>query len=113
MTTLSPNSQLPLVAVASFPEYEEALAVDKKLPMEEASDKKKWAKRSVVMYKIYIFKVLKQVHPNIGISRKAMTIMNSFDWIEERGDGIWVMLDLLLRVVVMGLTEAVEKKEEE
>ncbi|KAI5019141.1 hypothetical protein ZWY2020_044029 [Hordeum vulgare] len=29
-------------------------------------------------YKIYIFKVLKQVHPDIGISSKAMSIMNSF-----------------------------------
>ena len=29
-------------------------------------------------FKIYVFKVLKQVHPEIGISSKAMTIMNSF-----------------------------------
>ena len=29
-------------------------------------------------YKIYIYKVLKQVHPDTGISRKAMSIMNSF-----------------------------------
>ena len=29
-------------------------------------------------YKIYIFKVLKQVHPDIDISSKAMGIMNSF-----------------------------------
>ncbi|XP_060842722.1 histone H2B-like [Rhopalosiphum padi] len=28
-------------------------------------------------YAIYIYKVLKQVHPNIGISSKAMNIMNS------------------------------------
>uniref|UniRef100_A0A453MV72 Core Histone H2A/H2B/H3 domain-containing protein n=1 Tax=Aegilops tauschii subsp. strangulata TaxID=200361 RepID=A0A453MV72_AEGTS len=33
---------------------------------------------SVETYKIYIFKVLKQVHPDIGISYKAMSIMNSF-----------------------------------
>jgi histone H2B len=32
----------------------------------------------VETYKIYIFKVLKQVHPDIGISSKAMSIMNSF-----------------------------------
>jgi histone H3/H4 len=32
----------------------------------------------VETYKIYIFKVLKQVHPDIGISSKAMGIMNSF-----------------------------------
>ncbi|KAL1109030.1 hypothetical protein V6Z11_D03G151500 [Gossypium hirsutum] len=53
----------------------------KKLPKEggAAGDKKKKkAKKSVETYKIYIFKVLKQVHPDIGISSKAMGIMNSF-----------------------------------
>ena len=29
-------------------------------------------------YKIYIYKVLKQVHPDTGISSKAMSILNSF-----------------------------------
>lgn len=29
-------------------------------------------------YSTYIYKVLKQVHPDTGISRKAMSIMNSF-----------------------------------
>ena len=29
-------------------------------------------------YSIYIYKVLKQVHPDTGISSKAMQIMNSF-----------------------------------
>ncbi|OIT37419.1 PREDICTED: histone H2B.2 [Nicotiana attenuata] len=54
----------------------------KKLPAKEgasgADKKKKKAKKSVETYKIYIFKVLKQVHPDIGISSKAMGIMNSF-----------------------------------
>ncbi|KAJ4903183.1 Histone H2B.3 [Raphanus sativus] len=57
----------------------------KKLPKEasigasSATDKKKKrSKKSVETYKIYIFKVLKQVHPDIGISSKAMGIMNSF-----------------------------------
>uniref|UniRef100_M8C756 Histone H2B n=1 Tax=Aegilops tauschii TaxID=37682 RepID=M8C756_AEGTA len=46
----------------------------------EGGDKKgrKKNKKSVETYKIYIFKVLKQVHPDIGISSKAMSIMNSF-----------------------------------
>uniref|UniRef100_A0A6N2LQ51 Core Histone H2A/H2B/H3 domain-containing protein n=1 Tax=Salix viminalis TaxID=40686 RepID=A0A6N2LQ51_SALVM len=52
---------------------------EKKLPKEGAGDKKrKKAKKNVETYKIYIFKVLKQVHPDIGISSKAMGIMNSF-----------------------------------
>ena len=29
-------------------------------------------------YNIYIYKVLKQVHPEIGISKKGMQILNSF-----------------------------------
>ncbi|KAB5544081.1 hypothetical protein DKX38_012193 [Salix brachista] len=52
---------------------------EKKLPKEGATEKKKKkAKKNVETYKIYIFKVLKQVHPDIGISSKAMGIMNSF-----------------------------------
>ncbi|CAI0472617.1 unnamed protein product [Linum tenue] len=44
----------------------------------DSSKKKKKVKKSSETYKIYIFKVLKQVHPDIGISSKAMGIMNSF-----------------------------------
>ncbi|GJS09101.1 histone H2B.3-like protein [Tanacetum coccineum] len=52
---------------------------EKKLPAKDTADKKKKRhKKSVETYKIYIFKVLKQVHPDIGISSKAMGIMNSF-----------------------------------
>ncbi|KAK9113693.1 hypothetical protein Syun_020490 [Stephania yunnanensis] len=40
--------------------------------------KKRKMKKSSETYKIYLFKVLKQVHPDIGISGKAMGIMNSF-----------------------------------
>ena len=29
-------------------------------------------------YSTYIYKVLKQVHPNIGISKRGMSILNSF-----------------------------------
>ncbi|KAK9175109.1 hypothetical protein WN944_027115 [Citrus x changshan-huyou] len=45
----------------------------KKLPKKAASSnkEKKCAKKSIKTYKIYIFKVLKQVHPDIGISSKA------------------------------------------
>ncbi|CAB4003013.1 histone H2B 5, partial [Paramuricea clavata] len=40
-------------------------------------DKKRRSKRKE-SYAIYIYKVLKQVHPDTGISSKAMGIMNSF-----------------------------------
>ena len=39
---------------------------------------KKRKKRRKESYSIYIYKVLKQVHPDTGISSKAMSIMNSF-----------------------------------
>eukprot|EP01025_Chloroclados_australasicus_P015367 TRINITY_DN1735_c0_g1_i1.p1 TRINITY_DN1735_c0_g1~~TRINITY_DN1735_c0_g1_i1.p1 ORF type:complete len:227 (-),score=20.82 TRINITY_DN1735_c0_g1_i1:176-856(-) len=41
-------------------------------------DGKKKKKSKAETYKIYIYKVLKQVHPDTGISSKAMSIMNSF-----------------------------------
>ena len=42
-----------------------------------SGDKKKKKKRTE-SYSSYIYKVLKQVHPDTGISSKAMSIMNSF-----------------------------------
>ena len=42
-----------------------------------SGDKKRRPKRKE-SYAIYIYKVLKQVHPDTGISSKAMGIMNSF-----------------------------------
>ena len=41
-------------------------------------DGKKKKKKRKESYSIYIYKVLKQVHPDTGISSKAMSIMNSF-----------------------------------
>ena len=38
----------------------------------------KGTKRRKESYAIYIYKVLKQVHPDTGVSSKAMSIMNSF-----------------------------------
>jgi len=35
-------------------------------------------KKSKESYNIYIYKVLKQVYPEMGMSKKAMSIMNSF-----------------------------------
>nr|XP_002715119.2 histone H2B type 2-K1 [Oryctolagus cuniculus] len=45
-----------------------------------SSGNKKSRKRSKrkETYSMYIYKVLKQVHPDIGISARAMSIMNSF-----------------------------------
>merc|ERR1712025_1491168 len=38
----------------------------------------KTKKKRKESYAVYIYKVLKQVHPDTGISSKAMSIMNSF-----------------------------------
>ncbi|KAI1820527.1 histone H2B [Xylaria intraflava] len=41
-------------------------------------DKKKRTKARKETYSSYIYKVLKQVHPDTGISNRAMSILNSF-----------------------------------
>ena len=47
--------------------------------------KKGGRKKSVQSYNSYIYKVLKQVHPDTGISKRGMSVMNSFiNDIEER-----------------------------
>lgn len=48
-----------------------------KAKAQRTGDKKR-RKRRRESYAIYIYKVLKQVHPDTGISSKAMSIMNSF-----------------------------------
>ncbi|XP_065079909.1 uncharacterized protein LOC135702792 [Ochlerotatus camptorhynchus] len=45
---------------------------------EKKKKKKKKRQRRKESYAIYIYKVLKQVHPDTGVSSKAMSIMNSF-----------------------------------
>ncbi|XP_056017542.1 histone H2B-like [Ostrea edulis] len=48
-----------------------------KAKAQRTGDKKRRRKRRE-SYAIYIYKVLKQVHPDTGVSSKAMSIMNSF-----------------------------------
>jgi len=45
--------------------------------MSETKAKSRRRKPKSDSYKTYLFKVLKQVHPDTGISRKAMMIMDS------------------------------------
>ncbi|KAF5765578.1 putative transcription factor Hap3/NF-YB family [Helianthus annuus] len=73
-TEKKPAEKKPAAEKAPKPKAE------KKLPKDTTTTdkKKKRNKKSVETYKIYIFKVLKQVHPDVGISSKAMGIMNSF-----------------------------------
>ncbi|KAI3975140.1 hypothetical protein MKX01_038468 [Papaver californicum] len=66
----SPGEKKPAKAEKRLPVIKEGSGLIEK--------NKKKIKKSNETYKIYIFKVLKQVHPDIGISSKAMGIMNSF-----------------------------------
>mmetsp|Transcript_10519 Transcript_10519/g.18436 ORF Transcript_10519/g.18436 Transcript_10519/m.18436 type:complete len:135 (+) Transcript_10519:70-474(+) len=56
--------------------------VKEKIPVKEKVIKKdgekKRRKKRTESYTSYIYKVLKQVHPDTGISTRAMSIMNSF-----------------------------------
>lgn len=53
------------------------LKVVKNPKIVKKTDKKRKRKRKE-SYAFYIYKVLKQVHPDTGISSRAMSIMNSF-----------------------------------
>ena len=62
----------PLFVIAAKTPSKSAKASSKK------ADKPKRRKKRVETFSSYIYKVLKQVHPDTGISSKAMSIMNSF-----------------------------------
>ena len=47
-------------------------------PKKDGSAPKKSKKANFGKWKSYVYKVLKQVHPDIGISSKSMNIMESF-----------------------------------
>ena len=60
------------------PAAADSKAPAKKIAKPAADGKKKKAKKSKIeSYKVYLYKVLKQVHPDTGVSSKAMSILNS------------------------------------
>ena len=64
---------------AAPPAEKKAPKAEKKAAKPASADGKKKKKhvKSVESYKIYLYKVLKQVHPDTGVSSKAMSILNS------------------------------------
>jgi histone H2B len=50
----------------------------KQEPTQNAVVKPKTRKSNYSGYSFFIFKVLKQVHPEMGISKRSMSIMNAF-----------------------------------
>ncbi|XP_023278133.1 histone H2B 1/2-like [Seriola lalandi dorsalis] len=74
---------------------------------------KKKRKTRKESYAIYVYKVLKQVHPDTGISSKAMSIMNSFvSDIFERIAGESSRLAPKTRIIPRHLQLAVRNDEE-
>lgn len=67
------------VGTSKLPVRRRILFDDRGWKLNKALEKKK-KKRKVDphQYSYYIYKVLKQIHPDSGISSKAMSIMNSF-----------------------------------
>ena len=55
-----------------------AVAENPANPNNSGKSKSSRGKKRKESYAIYIYKVLKQVHPDTGVSSKAMSIMNSF-----------------------------------
>ena len=53
-------------------------AGDKPQPKKRGRRKGQTVKKGKETFNIYIYKVLKQVYPEMGMSKKAMSIMNSF-----------------------------------
>lgn len=71
------NSNLRSIFLAA-PAKNAAPATEKKEKKPKAEGTRKVKKTRKETYSSYIYKVLKQVHPDTGISNKAMSILNSF-----------------------------------
>ena len=76
LTSCRPRIRIPAPERALCPRL--ATQAPAKKTTKKVEGKKKGRKTKAETYKIYIYKVLKQVHPDTGISSKAMSIMNSF-----------------------------------
>ena len=64
--------------MAKTPAKKAVKAVKATKPAAAKKDGKKKRSKRVETFSSYIYKVLKQVHPDCGISKKSMSIMNSF-----------------------------------
>ena len=69
------DNMAPKEAAGKKPAGKAPAKTAEKKTKDTSKSKKKTRKET---YSTYIYKVLKQVHPDTGISNKAMSIMNSF-----------------------------------
>eukprot|EP00922_Rhytidocystis_sp_ex-Travisia-forbesii_P002673 GHVS01003950.1.p1 GENE.GHVS01003950.1~~GHVS01003950.1.p1 ORF type:complete len:132 (+),score=26.25 GHVS01003950.1:100-495(+) len=67
------ESKIAKTPASSFPKGKKT-----KTGRSSGGGKTKKKKNRTESYGLYIFKVLRQVHPDTGISKKSMMIMNSF-----------------------------------
>ena len=78
---MAPRTEKATKAPAADAPAEKAPAKEKPAKKEKkaksADGKKAKKHKPVETYKVYLYKVLKQVHPDIGVSSKAMSILNS------------------------------------
>ncbi|KZT09493.1 histone-fold-containing protein [Laetiporus sulphureus 93-53] len=75
----SSASKTPASTASKAPAKTESKAAKKSTKSQSAEgDKKKRRRARKETYNSYIYKVLKQVHPDTGISNKGMAILNSF-----------------------------------
>ena len=78
--TKKPDVKITKTPEATKPEETSTNGLEKltQFPKPLSLPRKKPSTRKKESYSVYIYKVLKQVHPKVGISSKAMGIMNSF-----------------------------------
>ncbi|KZV88129.1 histone-fold-containing protein [Exidia glandulosa HHB12029] len=74
----STAGKAPAKSTADKPKAAKKTASKKTAATGADGEKKKRKKSRKETYSSYIYKVLKQVHPDTGISNKAMAILNSF-----------------------------------
>lgn len=74
--SISHTTSITMAKGKSVPVAEKKVA--KKSMAAGTADKVTKKKKRTESYAMYIYKVLKQVHPETGVSGKAMSIMNSF-----------------------------------
>lgn len=77
-TPASKASKAPASTAAASEKKAKKATARRVLAGGENEEKKKRKKARKETYSSYIYKVLKQVHPDTGISNKAMAVLNSF-----------------------------------
>ena len=75
---MAPKAEKKPATAGKAPAKAPAEKKDSKKPVASGDKTKKKRKVRRETYSSYIYKVLKQVHPDTGISNKAMSILNSF-----------------------------------